>query len=1019
MNPRISLIGWLLTAGLMLGIFPVAATPANKAALERHYDRFLARPLARCTTCHLPSPNKFPESLGEFPHNPFGDRLRRLGEELKSAGQKRDLSSRLTAAAAEDTDADGVANEAELLLGHNPGDAQDKPTANELAQLKDRQTEFGKFLASYRWQPFEPVKRPAVPEVRTPHSALRNPVDAFLAVEWTAHGLKPRPEASREVLLRRVYLDLIGLNPTPEEQHAFLADTSPDAYERLVDRLLDDPRHGERWARHWMDVWRYSDWAGWNDGGQIRDSQRHIWRWRDWIVESLNADKPYDRMLTEMLAADEVAPEDPDALRATGFLVRNYKMLSREQWLEDTLKHTSQALLGVTMGCAKCHDHMADPISQREYYALRAVFEPHQVRTDRVPGELDLTKDGLPRAYDATNAPTYVFVRGDERHPLTNEVIAPAVPALLGGKLEVQPVNLPWLAGNPDQRDFVIRDTLAASEQSVTAAKAAWTKSRSATNATPAQFREADLALDLAEKKHAALVAAVEAERSARNWSDLPPANTGQADRPEAAANRATVETTRLQRPPHPGPLPPLRRAEREKVTARGNFIRTALRSSQSPAGRREPVVGESAALVGDSLSPGERAGVRTGHPTNQRKEASSASDFALPASDLARATNAVLLQRTATVAEATLKQHQAQTALAAAPTNKLAESQKKLSEADQQLAQAVEAIAKPLDAAFTPRPATTYPTNSTGRRLALARWLTEPRHPLTARVAVNHVWLRHFGRGLVPTPADFGRNGRPATHPQLLDWLAAEFMQPEVVDSQSELMVDRPDGATPSINHPLKTPSTPWSFRHLHRLLVTSAAYRMASTPDEANLAADPDNHFLWRMNSRRLEAEAVRDNVLHAAGTLDPAFGGPDIDHQQALTSPRRSLYLRHAAEKQAEFLQIFDGPAVTECYERRPSVMPQQALALNNSELAVKQARVLAAKLAKESDGDHARLVELAFQRILARRPTDAERQSCVEFFGPAPVSADLAEKNFARAAENLVLVLFNHNDFVTLR
>jgi len=664
-----------------------------------------------------------------------------------------------------------------------------------------------------------------------------------------------------------------------------------------------------------MDVWRYSDWAGWTDGGQIRDSQRHIWRWRDWIVESLNADKPYDRMLTEMLAADELAPEDPDALRATGFLVRNYKMLSREQWLEDTVKHTSQALLGVTMGCAKCHDHMADPISQREYYGLRAVFEPHQVRTDRVPGELDLTKDGLPRAYDATNAPTYVFVRGDERHPLTNEVIAPAVPALLGGKLEVQPVNLPWLAGNPDQRDFVIRDTLAASEQSVDAAKAAWAKSHSATNATPAQLREADLALDLAEKKHAALIATVEAERLT---------------------------------------LPGSRRHEEAEPSAAVRLVTSV-------------------------------------------------------------ATNAALLQRTAAIAEATLKRHQAQTALAAAPTNKLAEAQKKLSEADQQLAQAVEAIAKPLDAAFTPRPATAYPTNSTGRRLAFAKWLTEPRHPLTARVAVNHVWLRHFGRGLVPTPADFGRNGRPATHPQLLDWLAAEFVKPELADRSSEI---GNGNSNPSPISHLRSPS-PWSFRHLHRLLVTSAAYRMASTPDEANLAADPDNHFLWRMNSRRLEAEAVRDNVLHAAGTLDPAFGGPDIDHQQALTSPRRSLYLRHAAEKQAEFLQIFDGPAVTECYERRPSVMPQQALALNNSELALKQARVLAARLVQEAAANDTRLVELAFQRVLARRPTDAERQSCVEFFGPAPVSADLAERNFARAAENLVLVLFNHNDFVTVR
>ena len=168
-----------------------------------------------------------------------------------------------------------------------------------------------------------------------------NEIDAFLAVAQRTQGQRSGPAASREALLRRVYLDLIGLAPTPEERAAFLAMTPPDAYEKLVDRLLADPRHAERWARHWMDIWRYSDWAGWNDGKQIRDSQPHIWRWRDWIIESLQADAGYDRMIIDMLAADERAPEDASALRATGFLVRNYKMLCREQWLEDTVKHTS------------------------------------------------------------------------------------------------------------------------------------------------------------------------------------------------------------------------------------------------------------------------------------------------------------------------------------------------------------------------------------------------------------------------------------------------------------------------------------------------------------------------------------------------------------------------------------------------------------------------------------------------------------------------------------------------------
>src|SRR5688572_8710158 len=380
------------------------ATPANKAALEHHYDRFLDANLARCTTCHLPSENKDPQSLDEFPHNPFGARLRKIRSEMGADGKR--IGARLESIAAEDSDGDGVENQKELLLGYNPGNRDDKPTQSLVERWPHRLKEFQTFQKSYRWRPFETVQRPLVPGVRN-SDWVRNPLDAFIAAEHEKRGLKPVSEASPEVLLKRVYLDLIGLLPTVAEQDSFLRDKSPSAYENLVDRLLDDPRHGERWARHWMDIWRYSDWGGWSGGNQVRDSQPHIWRWRDWIIEAVNRDKPYARMLTEMLAADELAPEDTDALRATGFLVRNYKMLSREQWLEDTLKHTGQAFLGVTLGCAKCHDHMYDPISQVEYYQVRAIFEPHQVRTDRVPGDLGRAKNGLVRVCHATNAITH------------------------------------------------------------------------------------------------------------------------------------------------------------------------------------------------------------------------------------------------------------------------------------------------------------------------------------------------------------------------------------------------------------------------------------------------------------------------------------------------------------------------------------------------------------------------------------------------------------------------------------
>src|SRR5262249_40881153 len=308
------------------------------------------------------------------PHNVFGARLKEVRKELRKAGKKTDIADRLEAIAKEDSDGDGVSNLDEILTGHFPGDPKDKPAAAELTALPRTLAAYAKFRAAYPWKPFETVERPGLPKGKN-SAWVRNPVDAFIAAEHEERGLKPRPEAPRHVLLRRVYLDLIGLPPTREEVQAFLSDTSADALEKVVDKLLASPRYGERWGRHWMDVWRYSDWAGY--GNEVRESQRNIWHWRDWIVESLNQDKGYDRMILEMLAGDELAPDDPKTLRATGFLVRNWYLFNRNVWLENAIEHTSKAFLGVTMNCARCHDHFFDPITQKEYYEFRAFFEPH------------------------------------------------------------------------------------------------------------------------------------------------------------------------------------------------------------------------------------------------------------------------------------------------------------------------------------------------------------------------------------------------------------------------------------------------------------------------------------------------------------------------------------------------------------------------------------------------------------------------------------------------------------------
>jgi hypothetical protein len=891
-------------------LWPAGATPANKAALEKHYDKFLAKRLARCTTCHLPSENKNPESLDEFPHNPFGARLRAVGRELVAKGRKKNLPTRLKLIAREDSDGDGVPNEIELLLGYNPGDPKDTPTKKELANARQRRAEFERFLASYRWQPLDPVVRPPVPKGDSKWTA--NPIDAFVAAEHRARGLKPRPEASKAILLRRVLLDLIGLSPTPDELRAFEADQSPQAYEHVVDRLLADPRYGERWGRHWMDIWRYSDWAGWSGGNQIRDSKPHIWRWRDWIVESLNQDKSYNRMILEMLAADELAPEDTNALRATGFLVRNYKMLSREQWLDDTVKHTSQAFLGLTMGCAKCHDHMYDPVLQSEYYQMRAIFEPHQVRTDRIPGQLDTLKDGLARVYDTdTNAPTYFYIRGDERRPDTNRVLKPDVPKALGGKLDIHPVHLPRLAAFPDKRDFVLHDTIAASEKELTTAREQSAKLKTNSAATSHKVREQELALTVAEAKHTALLATIRAEeledqgkKNNEEWKD------------------AATEARTLQRK--------LALAEAELALHKAKLAQADAQQKCDQAA--EKAVKESSEIV--------------------QVAANTKSHAAKPKKDTTDKT-----------------------------AKNLEDAKKKTEEAEKSLAAAEKEMKSAADTAYKPRPTESFPSASTGRRLAFAQWLTQTNNPLTARVAVNHLWLRHFGQGIVTSPADFGRNGKPASHPQLLDWLAAEFMA---------------DG---------------WNMKALHRLIVTSRTYRLAATPDPANAKIDPDNVFLWRSPSRRMEAELVRDNLLYVAGDLDAIMGGPDIDHAQGLTSRRRSIYLRTAAEKEVEFLKIFDGPNVTECYARRPSVVPQQALALANNELTLKEARRLAGELDKQTPES---FVEQAFVRVLARHATAQEQTLCREF-----MEKQANRSSLARARENLIAVLFNHNDFLTIR
>jgi hypothetical protein len=883
-----------LLAPLALPGVEARARPAHRRALADHFGPRLARKLNDCRTCHLPArPDDDPD---DRPHNPFGARLKAVRGELRAAGRPAGIPARLEAVADEDSDGDGVANLLEILAGRYPGEPDDTPTLDELAKARRDLADLRASGVPDAWSPLEPVRRPPLPRVRAEGWA-RNPIDLFLAAEHQARGLRPRPEAPKHVLLRRVSLDLTGLPPTPEELHAFLDDGAPDAYERLVDRLLASPRYGERWGRHWMDVWRYSDWAGW--GEQVRDSQPHIWHWRDWIIESLNRDAGYDRMVVAMLAADEAAPGDTDALRATGYLARNFKLLSREKWMQDVVDHTSQAFLGLTFGCARCHDHMYDPITQREYYRVRAVFEPHNVRLDRLPGQVDLARGGLPRAFDANpDVKTFLFLRGDDRNP-AKEPLRPGVPEALGGGLgPIEPVALPKGAYDPDHRPFVAADELAASRAAVARARQA--------RATAAR-----------EAAKVAIGLAVGPLRLPWAWSSI---------------------------------------AKRHDALVLANLDLAIAEA------RHEALA---ATIEAEAI---EDAGHKGNDCWNEAARRASG------------------VQRSLARLEAKRALREARRARRSVPAAGRAEADTKVAEAEKALAASEAAARRPPTTAYRHRPATTYPATSTGRRLAFARWIARRENPLTARVAVNHIWLRHFGQGIVPTVSDFGRNGRPPSHPALLDWLAVEFM-------------DRG-----------------WSMKAIHRLIVTSAAYRQDSTPDAGDLAIDPDDVYVWRMAPRRLESEAVRDAIFSVAGALDPTMGGPDIDHRRGLDVPRRSVYFRHAAEKQMEWMRIFDGPSVTECYRRHESTMPQQALALANSELTTRNARSLARALADEVGTLPVSFTIAAFERVLSRPPTGEELAECVAFLGRrASSSADPG----ARAREGLVHVLLNHHEFVTIR
>lgn len=815
-------------------------------------------------------------------------------------------------------------------------------TAEQIAKFRQWIAEGASFPASEKpeadprlhWS-FRPVGRPPTPSVRN-QQLVHNPIDAFLAVQWDKRGLTPVGQADKATLLRRVYFDLIGLPPTRAELHAFLADHSSDAYEKVVDRLLDSPAYGERWGRHWMDVWRYSDWYGRRAVPDVLNSYAMIFRWRDWIVRSLNEDRGYDWMLQQMIAADELNPADDANLVATGYIARNFYRWNYNQWMKDLVEHTGKAFLGLTMNCCHCHDHKYDPITHHDYFAFRAFFEPLEMRHDRVPGEPDAgvypkydyakaygpIQSGMIRVYDEKlDAKTFMYTGGDTRQVIAGKPpVTPAGPAFLNGdKLKFEAVTLPVTSWYPGLKEFAQRDEVAASEAAIATASGALAAARK----TAALF------------ERAAFIA------GASVW----------------AKQEKTLWASRL--------------AKAKFAAAQSNLVSVTAR------------------IAADKVR-------YLGAPGN--------------ADELSR--KASKAERQAALDAAIVAHLQAELNLVTARRDlkskaKLPQLEKVVTTTQQALVSARTVLAGD-KTSYSPLGPVYAAKTSTGRRAALARWLVSRDNPLTPRVAVNHIWGWHFGRPVAESTHDLGRNGKRPSHPDLLNWLAAEFIENR------------------------------WSIKHLNRLIVTSNAYRMQSQPpaDHSGRAADPDNKLWWHFATQRLEAEQVRDAMLHLSGELDPAIGGRELPQEQGLTSKRRSLYYATHGETRMEFLDLFDAADPCECYRRTSSVRPQQALALANSEFAARQGRVLAHKLwaslpaAAKSDSE---FIRAAFEQLLSRPPSAGEQSASLAFLArqlsllqtarklpSVPMDGSLpSDEPATRGRENFVQVLLNHSDFVTIR
>jgi hypothetical protein len=794
-------------------------------------------------------------------------------------------------------------------------------------------------------QPLHEVSPPATPD--PPGEWSRSPIDRLIYAALRQKGLKPSPPADRRTLIRRASFDLLGLPPSPEDVKAFMADQREDAYERLIDRLLNSPAYGERWGRHWLDVVRFGE----SHGYEQNHLRERAWPYRDYVIRSFNQDKPFNRMVVEQLAGDQVARDDPAVEVGTGFLVAGIhdtvkieniegELQKRANDLDDVLSTTAAAFLGLTVNCARCHDHKFDPILQADYYRFQAVFagvehgerelattaEKDRARKLREPISTALEEVKQQLAGLKQKAEPQAKARHDE---ITRGYAAPV--DARGTEEKFSPAAARFIR-------MSIFETMKKTAPAIDEIEI-WSAGASPVN--------------VALASHGARARARSTRSTMTTGMPYEVANVidGGYDKVwisgEEGTGEVTIELAKVEN---------IFRIfwSRDRVGGvQGRFLnqvptrysfdasldgRTWTRLADSE--RRLPYDEEDRheIFLTAVLSPEERNEWRE---LNGRKASLEKELEALPKVPVAY------------IGKFTQPSEPAHLLKRGNPMEK-----------GDVIAPGALSTLERLVPGFALAP--DAPEGE--RRLALARWITDDRNPLTPRVLANRVWYHHFGKGLVGTPSDFGFNGEQPTHPELLDWLARRVQQ------------------------------LGWRLKPLHKEIMMSAAYRQSSASNAESAAVDSDARYLWRFPPRRLEAEEVRDSVLTISGRLDHSMGGPGfrlykytVDNVATYLPPdkigpetyRRAVYHQAARSVKDDLLGTHDCPDSTLPEPKRVvTTTPLQALTLLNSKFMLDQAEALAERLKREAGEDPAHQVQRAYGLAFGREPNSQERSAALE-------------------------------------